>query len=137
MFVDFNLDGNKDFYVTNGFRRYARDNDFRKKMEKIRNENQGVVPINKREELYKLMPEIKLKNKLYVNDGNLHFDDESKSMSHPSIETYSYGAAHADFDNDGDQDLIINNIDQKALLLKNETIAVSYTHLTLPTILLV
>ena len=122
MFVDFNLDGNKDFYVTNGFRRYARDNDFRKTMEKIRNENRGVVPLDRRAELYKMMPQIKLKNKLYINNGNLHFEDESQAMTHPDIETYSYGAAHADFDNDGDQDLIINNIDQKALLLKNETI---------------
>ena len=122
MFVDFNLDGHKDFYVTNGFRRYARDNDFRKKMEKIRNANQGTVPLNRRAELYKLMPQIKLKNKLYVHDGDLHFNDESKAMSHPDIKTYSYGAAHADFDNDGDQDLIINNIDQEALLLKNETV---------------
>ncbi|MDA8693449.1 FG-GAP-like repeat-containing protein, partial [Saprospiraceae bacterium] len=130
MFVDFNLDGYKDFYVTNGFRRYSRDNDFRKRMEKIRNENQGIVPLDKRADLYKLMPEIKLKNKLYVHDGDLHFNDESEAMSHPNIETYSYGAAHADFDNDGDQDLIINNIDQEALLLKNETVEkTSYNYL--------
>ncbi len=122
LFVDFNLDGHKDFYVTNGFRRYSRDNDFRNKMAAIRDKNQGVVPLNMREEIYKLMPQIKLKNKLYVNDGDLHFKDESSALSHPDIETYSYGAAYADFDNDGDQDMIINNIDQDALLLKNETI---------------
>ena len=119
LFSDFNLDGHKDFFVSNGFRRYSRDNDFRLKMKEIRAANNNDVPLSMRKEVYAMMPEVKLKNKLYVNDGALHFDDESEAFTHPDIETFSYGAAMADFDNDGDMDMIISNIDQPALLLKN------------------
>jgi hypothetical protein len=122
LFSDFNYDGYKDYYVSNGFRRYSRDNDFMIEMDKIRQANNGMIPLKYREDLYKMMPEIKLNNKLYINDGNLHFNDESKEFTHPDFPTYSYGLAQADFDNDGDIDLIINNIDQQALLLKNTVI---------------
>ena len=119
LFVDLDLDGYKDFYVSNGYRRYARDNDFRIKLAEIRDQNNGTVPLSMREEVYKLLPEVKLKNKLYMNDGNLHFEDHSEVLEHPDYLSYSYGVAYADFDNDGDFDMIINNIDQDATLLKN------------------
>ena len=119
LFSDFNLDGHKDFFVSNGFRRYSRDNDFRNRMKEIRAANNNIVPLSMRDEVYAMMPEVKLKNKLYINDGALHFDDNSPAFSHPNIETYSYGTALADFDNDGDMDMIVSNVDQPALLLKN------------------
>lgn len=122
LFADFNLDGYKDYYVSNGFRRYSRDNDFRNTMAKIRDENGGTIPLQLRPDIYKLMPEIKLKNKLYINDGNLHFDDKNKLFTHPEYESYSYGVAQADFDGDGDIDLVINNVDQEAMILKNTVI---------------
>ena len=75
--------------------------------------------MDKRTELYNMMPEIKLNNKLYINDGNLHFNDNDESFSHPKLSTYSYGVAQGDFDNDGDMDLIVSNIDQPVLFLKN------------------
>jgi len=119
LFSDFNLDGHKDYFVSNGYRRYSRDNDFRNKMKEIRAQNNNTIPLSMRDEVYALMPEVKLKNKLYVNDGKLHFDDKSAEFSHPDLETYSYGTALADFDGDGDMDMIISNVDQPALLLKN------------------
>lgn len=63
LFADFNYDGYKDYYVSNGYRRYSRDNDFMIEMDKVRQANGGVIPMRFREDLYKLMPEIKLKNK--------------------------------------------------------------------------
>ncbi len=119
LFSDFNLDGYKDYYITNGFRRYSRDNDFRKMMKEIRDANNNTVPLSYRKEVYALMPEIKLKNKLFINDGKLHFADNHKDFLHPDIETYSSGAALADFDNDGDMDVVVSNIDQEVTLLKN------------------
>ena len=127
-FADFNLDGNKDFYVTNGYRRYARDNDFRNKIKKIRKANNNSVPLNQRKELYKLLPEVMLKNKLYINDGLLHFEDSNISFTHPEIETYSSGSAYADFDNDGDLDIVVSNIDQDVLILKNNIVEDTDNH---------
>ncbi len=121
IFADFNLDGYKDYYVSNGYRRYSRDNDFRNEMKRLREENNGTIPRHLREDVYYMMPEIKLKNKLYINDGKLHFNDNSPLFTHPDYESYSYGVAQADFDNDGDIDLIVNNVDQEAMLLKNTT----------------
>lgn len=119
LFADFNYDGNKDYYITNGYRRYSMDNDFRNKLAKIKRENNNTVPEEMRKEVYSMMPEIKLKNKLYMNNGDLEFIDDHPDYSHPDIKTYSYGAAYGDLDNDGDIDIVINNIDQEATLLKN------------------
>ncbi len=118
-FSDFNYDGYKDYYVSNGYRRYARDNDFMIRMEEVRRQHGGTIPLQLRNEMYALMPEVKLKNKLYINDKNLHFSDDDGNFTHPEYDSYSYGVAQGDFDNDGDIDLIVNNIDQEALLLKN------------------
>ena len=84
IFNDFNLDGHKDYYVTNGYRRYARDNDFRIKLKEIREANNDNVPMAMREEVYAMMPEVKLKNKLYMNDGNLHFNEDCLLYTSPS-----------------------------------------------------
>lgn len=122
LFVDLDLDGYKDYYVSNGFRRYARDNDFRIELKKIRDANGGTVPLSMRAEVYNKLPQIKLVNKLYINDRNLHFKSDTSQFYHPDYPSYSYGVAYGDFDNDGDWDMVISNIDQEAMLLKNSTI---------------
>lgn len=119
LFSDLNLDGFKDYYVSNGYRRYLRDNDFQITLAQIKKENRGNVPNSMREELYAMMPEIKLKNKMYINNGDLYFDDHNPTFSHPDLDTYSYGTAISDLDNDGDPDIIISNIDQPITLLRN------------------
>ena len=119
LFCDVNLDGHKDYYITNGFRRYLRDNDFLVKIKEIRSNNNNSVPRYLRKDVYALMPEIKIKNKIYINDGDLHFDQGDSIFTHPNIDTYSYGAAYGDLDNDGDMDIVISNIDQYPTLLRN------------------
>ena len=121
LFADFDHDELKDMYVTNGYRRYARDNDFRNEMAAIRAANNGSVPIEMRAEMYEKMPQIKDPNFMFKNNGDLSFSlvSEDWNLNHPS---YSNGAAYADLDGDGDLDLIVNNIDDKAFLLKNNAI---------------
>jgi len=75
------------------------------------------------------IPEIKLPNKFYLGNTNNKFSDQKNYIQNQNT-SYSNSAAYADFDNDGDYDLICNNINQKAYLYennskKNETIRIN------------
>jgi len=127
LLADFDNDGWKDYFISNGFRRYARDNDFRLEMRRIREQYGGTVPLHLREEMYKKMPEIKLPNIMYRNNRDLTFSrvEEEWGLTHPS---YSYGTAYADLDNDGDLDLLINNIDHEAFVYQNRATDITDHH---------
>ncbi len=118
LLADFDNDGWKDYFISTGFRRYARDNDFRNEMKVIREKNGGTIPLSMRQEMYDQMPEISLPNFIYRNNKDLTFSEvtEEWGMSKPS---YSNGAAYADLDLDGDLDLITSNIDHPAFVYRN------------------
>ena len=121
LLADFDLDGYKDYYVTNGYRRYSRDNDFRREMAAIRDANGGTVPLEMRPDVYKKMPEVMYPNFMFQNNGDLTFSDITKDwgLSQP---TYANGCAYADLDNDGDLELILNNIDQPVFIYQNNAV---------------
>ena len=121
LLVDMNLDGKKDYFVSNGYKKYARDNDFKLYMDEIRKKNNGTVPIELREEAYARMPSVELRNLLYINRGNLKFDENPADFNYPDIGSYSYGTSYADLDNDGDLELIVNNIDKPTHIVKNNS----------------
>jgi hypothetical protein len=121
LLADFDNDGWKDYFVSTGFRRYARDNDFRNEMQAIREKNGGTIPLSMRQEMYNKMPEISLPNFIYRNNKDLTFSEvtEEWGMGKPS---YSNGAAYADLDLDGDLDMITSNIDDEAFIYKNNAV---------------
>jgi hypothetical protein len=119
-FADFDNDGWKDYFVSNGFRRYARDNDSRIRLTKARNYYGGNIPIEKRKELYAQMPQVKIPNYCYKNKEGYGFEEvgDEWGVGQPS---YSNGAAYADLDNDGDLDLVVNDIDGISKIYRNNS----------------
>ena len=118
LLCDFDNDGWKDYFVANGFRRYARDNDSRIRMAEARNKHKGKVPMSMRRELYDAIPQVKIPNYIYKNKDGFTFEEKGKAWGTDQA-SYSNGAAYGDLDNDGDLDLVVNNIDEKAFVYKN------------------
>ena len=118
---DFDFDGLKDIHITNGYRRYALDNDFQKKVFDAKTLYSNEIPLTVKQELYDLMPTEKLSNIFYKNTTGLEFHPwlTDNKENPPS---YSNGSAIADFDNDGDVDLVVNNMDDEAFMFKNLTV---------------
>lgn len=112
--LDVNNDSNKDLFITNGTRRDINNRDFFNNLSKGLNFS---TPKRKLEESKKI-PSEPISNYLFQNNGNLNFEDisEGSGIDQPS---FSNGMAYGDFDNDGDLDVIINNIDQEAFVYKN------------------
>lgn len=111
--TDFDNDGNRDLIVTNGYPKDLTDHDF------ITYRNQATNIASKKIILGQI-PEVKLPNYAFRNNGNLTFSDVTANWGLDDP-TFSNGAAYADLDNDGDLDIVINNINSKAALLKNTT----------------
>jgi enediyne biosynthesis protein E4 len=117
LFADFDLDGWKDLYITNGSRRDMNDADY---FNKISKSDYFSKSSNNAEMLKQAinMPSKPLPDYIFRNNGDLTFTryNEQWDITEPS---YSNGVAYADLDNDGDLDLIENNIDQEAFIYKN------------------
>lgn len=111
MVIDFNNDGFRDLIVTNGFPKDVSDHDF------MTYRSQAYAVTSKKNVLSQI-PEVKLHNYAFMNGGNLAFQDVSKDWG-LELPTFSNGAAYADLDNDGAMDMIINNINDEALVYRN------------------
>lgn len=114
--VDFNNDGNKDIFVTNGIYKDVTNRDANIFLQQL-SENKQSLPIDS---LIALLPAQKQRNCMFINQGNLKFKNKA-TESGLGQSTFSSGAAYADLDNDGDLDLVMNNTSDKAGIYKNQS----------------
>lgn len=118
LLMDFDNDGYKDLFITNGYGRDMTNRDF---VKFYANERLKYLRGEQSDNMFKMLqsiPVTPLHNYLYINNGNLGFSDVSETSGF-SKENLSNGAACADLDNDGDLDLVINNLNAPAGLYRN------------------
>ncbi|UCS93708.1 VCBS repeat-containing protein [Echinicola marina] len=118
LFADFDNDGWKDLYITNGYLRDYTNMDFLKFMGDYVQNNDGNIRRQNVLDLVKQIPSSNLHNYMFKNKGDLTFDKVSKDWG-VDYASNSNGAAYADLDNDGDLDLVVNNINLEAFIFKN------------------
>ncbi|WP_373518749.1 CRTAC1 family protein, partial [Pricia sp.] len=123
LFFDMDNDGLKDLFVSNGIKRDFRNNDFvnyvNKKQDSIINAEKFDAKKYISDVLNK-MPERKRENFFFRNQGDLNFAKMNKVWGDSTL-TSSNGAVYADLDNDGDLEIVVNNTDDPAFILKNNS----------------
>ncbi|MGE5420383.1 MAG: CRTAC1 family protein, partial [Chloroflexota bacterium] len=127
LFCDVDNDGFKDIFITNGIYRRSNDLDYIRFMTKnnfFESENNKNTPDSV---LYQKMPLDRCVNYIYRNNGDLTFTNMAKEWG-LGAPTFSNGSAYADLDNDGDLDLITNNINDPACIYRNNASASTSNH---------
>jgi len=125
--ADFNNDGIKDIFITNGILKRPNDLDF---LQFVSNKYVSKELQNNRLEdklAISKMPGGRISNYIFQGTDSLKFIDRTYAwgFDQPS---FSNGAAYADLDNDGDVDIVINNINEKASLYENKSNKISHSH---------
>ena len=128
LFADFDNDGYKDLFITNGYLRDYTNKDFLRYWGDYKVKKAVDREPTQLMDLIKAMPSTILPNYIFRNNHDLTFSNMQNEwgFAKPAI---SSGAVYADLDNDGDLDLVINNINEPATIYKNmsrETSASSY-----------
>ncbi|NTS41797.1 VCBS repeat-containing protein [Flavisolibacter sp. BT320] len=120
LWMDFDNDGAKDLFISNGIPKRLNDIDY---VNHVSNEevqrriNQPNVDAKELRMIEKF-PQIKLPNYFFRNKGNATFEDLSAEVD-KLVPTFSNGAIYADLDRDGDLDVVVNNIDDAVLVYEN------------------
>ena len=116
--VDLDNDGLKDIFITNGYLRDFTNLDFMKytgdAFNKARSENKPIDYLT----IIQQLPVTRLNNYVFKNNDGINFSNESEAWG-LTKKSVSNGAAYADLDNDGDHDIITNNLNDQATILRN------------------
>jgi len=119
LMADLDNDGWKDILVTNGYQREVTDIDFINfTFSDIKAKGEIKQQYAEVHQFLELIPQYKLRDFVFKNNGNLTFEDKSGQWMTMDA-TWSNGAATADLDNDGDLDYIVNNINDEAFVYEN------------------
>ncbi|HSJ69119.1 MAG TPA: VCBS repeat-containing protein [Anditalea sp.] len=116
LIFDMDNSGYKDIHVTNGIYKRPNDLDFIQYSQTP----SGLSANEIAEKQIEMLPTVKLANYAFRNLGELGFENASTDWGLDQL-SYSNGSVYADLDNDGDLDLIINNINQPAFIYKNNS----------------
>lgn len=118
LLCDFDLDGNKDLFITNGYGKNVTHMDVLLRNVEETIKRRAGEPSMDLMDLLALIPATVLSNYMFENQGDLTFENvgEAWGFTHPTL---SNGATYADLDNDGDMDLVISNVDDYAHIYRN------------------
>ena len=118
LFADFDNDGYRDLLITNGYAKDVTDMDYASYRSSVSQFGTSETKREQAMELAALLKEAKVHNYVFKNNRDLTFADVSADwgMTTPS---FSNGTAFADFDQDGDLDLVTNNINDEAFVYEN------------------
>jgi enediyne biosynthesis protein E4 len=117
--ADFNSDGKKDLFISNGYVKDYTDMDYIKYNVDMIMERDPAKQQEMMKNRMNKLPEIKVANYIFCNDGNLKFSNKTKEWGLDE-QVISAGAAYADLDNDGDLDIITNNCNDIASVYRND-----------------
>ena len=124
LFADFDNDGYKDIFISNGIRRDMTDSEYiqfkRDTMEQLNKTGAPLVTAQTMQKWLDRMPQVKVHNYLYHNQGNLQFKDVSQGWGF-DLKTFSNGTVYSDLDLDGDLDLVMNDLDSAVLIYRNDS----------------
>ena len=116
---DFDNDTDNDIFISNGIYKRPNDLDFINFQSNILYENYREDENKLEKDLIDQMPMLKIPNILFSQKSNYDFEMLGESIGIPP--SYSNGSAVSDLDNDGDLDIVSNNINDKAQILENRS----------------
>jgi len=116
--ADLDNDGWKDLFVANGYRRDLTDLDYVNYFLDSINKIGGIGIYKSMSDMFRALPETPLPNYAFRNNGDLTFANTSTAWGFKE-NTFSNGSVATDLDNDGDLEIIINNIDQPAMIYRS------------------
>ncbi|HYF69274.1 MAG TPA: VCBS repeat-containing protein [Ohtaekwangia sp.] len=128
LFADFDNDGLKDLFITNGYLRDYTSLDFQKYT--IHQEVQKANDENRRVDLLaaiQKIPTTKLTNYIFKNEDGIHFSNASAQWG-MDVQAISNAAVYGDLDNDGDYDLVIGNLNDEVTILQNHQDRIQGNH---------
>jgi enediyne biosynthesis protein E4 len=120
LMFDADNDGFNDLYVCNGIYRDLTNQDFLSFDANEIKEKMMATGQKNLSELVNKIPSIAVPNKMYRNVGNLKFEDKGVEWGFDK-NSFSNGSAYADLDNDGDLDIVVNNVNEPAFVFKNKS----------------